>query len=46
VEVQPKSEPMMVYCVFESGVSVKLTSVIVLGASAVRLFAAAGGSQV
>ena len=46
LEVQPKLEPMMVYCVFASGVSVKLIKVIVLGASAVTLPGAAGGSQV
>ena len=45
-DVQPKSEPIKVYCVFESGLSEKVMFAFVLAALAVTLLAAVVGSQV
>ena len=44
--MQPKSEPIKVYCVFESGLSENVVLAVALAALAVRLAVAVGGSQV
>ena len=46
VEVQPRSEPITVYCVFVSGLSLKVMFALELAAVPVTLALAAGGSQV
>ena len=46
VEVQPRAEPIKVYCVFTSGLSLKVMFAVEFAAMPVTLPLAAGGSQV